>query len=108
MFYVDFEIHCARNIKGLDALDLRRRLGLPDATELLLSPLGSRDWLEVDEIYARKRFPRNQNRVRLCIPIWELIPGDIIVDHQSGNQGSLVSSKCLSHHLNCQLHSEDS
>lgn len=78
MFRIDIEIdYNGPLLSGLDALDERRRLGLPDGSVLLLCHVGRSVWVEVDEAFARQHFDRTSTEATATIPVDALQAGDL-------------------------------
>lgn len=80
MFRIDIEIDSNAVLTGLDALDERRRLGLPNGVMLDFSKIPRSRWVDVDEAFARQHFDRSDIQTTAVIPVYELQPGDISED----------------------------
>ena len=63
-------------ITGIVALDLRRRLGLPDDSILENESPISR-WVEVDEPFARLHFSPTSRRERRWVRLDQVVSGDL-------------------------------
>jgi hypothetical protein len=101
-FKVNFVVECGgRTFSGLEALDMRRRLKLPEGTELTIEKADSSGYLEVDEAFARRRFHYDSSRLDLLIPTAQLVPGDLEMRSGSEDCARLVEAKLLAHHLEC-------
>lgn len=76
MFRIKLAIKENDALSGLDALDERRRLGLPDDSYLAFSGTYTAD-VEVTEEFARKYFDRSST-VQYCeIPVASLVSCDV-------------------------------
>jgi len=80
MFRIDLEIAESETLTGLQALDERRRLGLPDATHLTLSQSRTKRWFDVTEAFARQRFPYTSAAETGIIPLAALTKDDVVLD----------------------------
>lgn len=87
MFGIDLTIESIGTKTGLEALDLRRRLGVGDGVLLIIddddeSPL-SKDF-PVDEAFARLYFAPSAVRMRADVRLSALVIGDLVASTRSG------------------------
>lgn len=76
MFRIKLAIKEDDVLTGLDALDERRRLGLPDDTYLMFSAVYTAT-VKVPEEFARKYFDRFSTEMCCEIPIASLVSSDV-------------------------------
>ena len=91
MFKIDLQIKETETITGLQALDKRRELGLPDDSTLCISESRCR-WVEVPEAFARQHFAPSDVEVTRQISIDKLRSGDV----ETGRFGAVQISDSLS------------
>ncbi len=75
MFRIFLDLE-GQTVRGLDALDLRRRLGLPDGSALKIVD-DKTTFAKVNETFARRYFPRDVEDVSRTVPVSILSPGDL-------------------------------
>ena len=80
MFQIDLSIAEPEALTGLQALDERRRLGLPDGTYLYLSQSRTACWFNVTEEFARQHFPYTASKETAEIPLAALTASDVVLD----------------------------
>lgn len=80
-------------VSGLDALDLRRRLKLPDSSDATFRDVRLAR-CEVSEGFARAHFPRDSRQVDRDVTVGLLIPGDC-VESGPGSQRCMATDIVL-------------
>lgn len=88
MFRIDLTVESIGTKTGLEALDLRRRLGVGDGVLLIIdddeSPL-SKDFV-VDEAFARLYFEPRAVRMRADVRVSALVIGDLEPSTEMGSK----------------------
>lgn len=77
MFRIDLQLEDKR-LTGLDALDERRRLKLPDGVKLETTERRT-EWYPVSEGFARKHFGRTETEMTRIVPLGILTPDDVVL-----------------------------
>jgi hypothetical protein len=75
MFRIDIQFKSFGPITGLQALDERRRLRLPDGASIVDALLRTR-YVTVPEDFARKHFGRTDTEITREVPLELFQPGD--------------------------------
>jgi hypothetical protein len=80
MFRIDLAIAQSSGYYGLQALDERRRLCLPDGTTLAVSNHRTVRWFNVTEEFARQHFPYDAAECSAEVPLPALNFDDVMLD----------------------------